>query len=176
MYECNPGYEGALLWNTEIHKSDIAFLREFLTECKFINGFRRCLNPGAGVLRETLEVLSYYFDIVDVNDIANLDRVWANLEPEFTDGKLKRRKRCGKLGEKYANMNMIDIPFDQTYNAIIVWWGFEYLYNDHDLLNFLEKAKQSLVCFNKKAQGTIIFKVTLRDFGNEQSIVGEDKD
>ena len=127
--------------NVGIHKSDIYFLREFFCECKFLNRYKRCLNVGAGPLREALEFISYFYDIIDVNDIANLERIWINLEPEFTEGKLGRRQRRGKIGNKYPNMNMIDIPFEETYNAIFAWWGFEYLFRDEDLLNFLDKAK-----------------------------------
>ena len=62
-----------------------------------------------------------------MNDITNLERVWSNLEPEFTDGKLGRRKRKGILGERYSNCNMIDLPFDKPLNLVYSNWGLNYL-------------------------------------------------
>ena len=82
---------------------------------------------GAGVLRVTIGLLSYYFKKIDINDIAtSLERVWQNLEPEFADGNIGRRKRKGTIGERYV-MNMIDLPFDKKYNVIYGNWCLNYL-------------------------------------------------
>ena len=40
-----------------------------------------------------------------MNDTANLERVWMNLEPEFVDGKSGRKNRIGKIGKMYPNMS-----------------------------------------------------------------------
>ena len=73
-----PDIAGALLGHTDIHKADLEFQSEFFSECsKYFNGYSRCLELGAGVLRVTIGLLSYYFKKIDINDIAtSLERVW----------------------------------------------------------------------------------------------------
>ena len=62
---------------TQFDKPDLEFQRRFLTECtKYLNGYKRCLELGAGPLRVTLGVLSYWYEVIDVNDITNMDRIW----------------------------------------------------------------------------------------------------
>ena len=93
-----------------------------------MNGQNNCLELGAGVLRVTLGCLSYFFKVIDVNDIAqSLSRVWINKEPEFTGGKNGKRKRKGVLGERFV-CNMTEIDFSKKkYNLIFGNWCFNYL-------------------------------------------------
>ena len=92
-----------------------------------LNGYQQCLELGAGPLRVTLGLLSYYYKKIDINDIAkNLERVWKNLEPQFTNSNEDRRKRKAELGERYI-CNMTDITFDKKYNLIYGNWCLGYL-------------------------------------------------
>ncbi len=57
-------------------------------------------------------------------------------------------------------MCMTKIPFDRKYNMIYGSWAFGYI-TDNELLDFLEKAKQSLMVFGEKP-GMIIVKENTR--------------
>ena len=77
-----PDAAGALLGNTDVDKPDLEFQWDFLTKCtKLINGWKSCLEIGAGPCRVTLGLLSYFYDVIDVTDIADLSVVWKFLEP-----------------------------------------------------------------------------------------------
>ena len=56
---------------------------------------------------------------------------------------------------------MMDINFDKPYNLIYANWGLNYL-NDDEVLLLLQRARYSLLSFNKKP-GTIIVKETITD-------------
>jgi hypothetical protein len=54
----------------EYHEPDIEFQRKFFTDCReHINGFKRCIELGAGPGRVTYNLLSQHFDIIDINDV-----------------------------------------------------------------------------------------------------------
>ena len=75
------GHKGALLNNEELNKPDIDFQYCFLTSLTFLK-FRNCIELGAGPLRITLNLLSYFYDVIDVNDIApNLKQKWIEMIP-----------------------------------------------------------------------------------------------
>ena len=57
-------------------------------------------------------------------------------------------------------MDMTKIPFDRKYNLIYGSWAFGYL-TDDEVLDFLEKAKQSLLVFGENP-GMIILKENTR--------------
>ena len=168
MYDVFPDAEGALLGNMDVDKADIKFQFDFMTKCtSFLNGNQNCLELAAGPLRVTLGCLSYFFKVIDINDIVpNLTRVWQNLEPEFTSGKVGKRKRKGALGERFV-CDMTDLAFNKKYNLIYGNWCFNYLSNA-EILTLLGKARKSLIS-GKLKPGTIILKENIRDYEDKET-------
>ena len=73
------GKKGALLNQEELNKPDINFQHNFLTQLPFLK-YGNCLELGAGPLRITLAILSYFYEVIDVNDIApNLKKKWIEM-------------------------------------------------------------------------------------------------
>ena len=69
-------------------------------------------------------------------------------------------KRKCRIDQRYV-MNMLKIPFDREYNMIFGSWAFGYL-TDDEILDFLDKAKDSLIKFNADP-GMIILKENTRE-------------
>ena len=104
----------------------------------------------------TKELLSHYFDYIDLNDIADLSESWKKLNTSLKrSGKGKPR---GKIDCTYP-CNMTEVNFDNQYNLIYGNWALGYL-NDEDAYHFLKKAKPALHIWNNKP-GIIIIKETI---------------
>ena len=84
---------------------------------------------GAGIGRITANLLSRYYEVIDI----------VEQDPKFVEqakvelGKLNNRK--GSVGKFYCS-GLQDFQFEQEYDLIWVQWVLNYL-NNEDLVNFL---------------------------------------
>ena len=92
-----------------------------------------------------------------MNDIVDFMPEWKKLNIEFKRNRA-RGKTKGTIVNKY-HCNMTRIELQETYNLIYSNWGFNYL-NDHEIYQFLQKAKGCLATWRGKP-GMIITKETI---------------
>ena len=72
VYKKDPNIKGAMGGFESYSDADLKYSHQFLAKCnKFISGSSKCLEVGAGVGRVTRDLLSFFYEKIDLNDLSN---------------------------------------------------------------------------------------------------------